>query len=215
MLLLALSVSICILATTLLFKEASSRWFYTLAFTSFAIYFFGESFAFVDESGSFFSSCFMFFIGLANYYGLEEKEREGVSKERDNLSHQKFIARLLIVAGFGFPIIYDDVLRVQWALHKNSTNKMTFCANGFHVSKDSDNFCVTDPSSRVGNSRLFVQTSAYLCRMAFLWTFCAKLVQWVLLDEDAQARSILCAYMSVVGFFLLRRTRVKESELEP
>ena len=93
----------------------------------------------------------MFFIGLANYYGLEEKEREGVSKEHDNLSHQKFIARLLIVAGFGFPIIYDDVLRVQW----------------------------------------------------------------VLLDEDAQARSILCAYMSVVGFFLLRRTRVKESELEP
>ena len=151
MLFLALSVSICTLATTLLFKGASSRWFYTLAFTSFAIYFFGKSSAFIDESSSFLSSCFMFFIGLANYYSLEEEDSENISKERDNLGYQKFIARLLIVVGFGFPIIYDDILRVQW----------------------------------------------------------------VLLDEYTQAKSLLFVYMSVVGFFLLRRTRVKESELEP
>ena len=93
----------------------------------------------------------MFFIGLANYYSLEEEDSENISKERDNLGYQKFIARLLIVVGFGFPIIYDDILRVQW----------------------------------------------------------------VLLDEHTQAESILLVFMGVVGFFLLRRTRMKESELEP
>ena len=115
---LLLSVIICTFTTVLLLIGVSSKWFYVAAFTSFAVFLTGGpviNFAFVREHQFFFLYMGNLFLCLAAYF----KEGEGGAVSWQNVSPldwQKFVAKLLIIAGLGLPILLDDILRVRWGL---------------------------------------------------------------------------------------------------
>ena len=101
--------------TILLLVGASSKWFRTAAFISFAVFLTGGpviNFAFVRENHSFFLIFSMFLVGLAGY--LAEEKSSTAEQQLSSLRWRKYVARFVIFMSLYFLIFSYDLLRVQW-----------------------------------------------------------------------------------------------------